>query len=326
MNDAIGPNMTSASTGVIFATTGADYNILARRAARTLRLCMPDVAIDWFTDDASQRDHVFDTVHILSDSFFRPKMEALQRSRFDRTLFLDADILVLSDINELFIALEDFDLLAAHAEKGMIGEAPPGEPPRCLSPLNSGVLAIKKSALMKDFLIKWEMEVRDKLERRDQPALRRTLMRSRLRFSVLGAEYNMMKHSNLENWGRRLGVPRIIHSPQLHKTTPGNPEEPFQLEEALTPELSRYVRKLIELDQSQENVSGIVILSPRQKLNRRLSRQASEIKRLKAENEKITKENDRLLIEKNSKFRKVVARMLRFAGRQLRKIMNARRE
>ncbi|WCR11941.1 hypothetical protein JHW45_06175 [Paracoccus stylophorae] len=120
MSNATGQDSRSETVGVVFATTGKTYNILARRAARTLKQCMPTVEIDWFTDATLKSDRVFSQIHRLSESFFRPKMEALRKSRFDRTLYLDADIIALSDVSELFTALDDFDLLAAHAEKGQV--------------------------------------------------------------------------------------------------------------------------------------------------------------------------------------------------------------
>lgn len=278
------------SVGVVFATTGKTYNILARRAARTLKLCMPTVQIDWFTDATLKSDPVFSHIHRLSDSFFRPKMEALRKSRFDRTLYLDADIITLSEVSELFAALDDFDLLGAHAEKGYVGKPPDGEPPRCILPLNSGVLAVRKSEMMDNFLKKWEMEVREKSERRDQPALRRILARSQLRYSVLGPEYNLMKHSLLEDWGQRLGAPRIIHAPTLHNMPPGNPETPFELEEVFSPEMTSYVHKLMRLDRSTGGTHDAVSLTPRQKMDRKLKLLTEQTNALKSEKKRLQSE------------------------------------
>lgn len=290
MSNAANQEARTETVGVVFATTGKKYNILARRAARTLKQCMPTVEIDWFTDATLKSDPVFSQIHRLSESFFRPKMEALRKSRFDRTLYLDADIITLTDVSELFTALDDFDLLAAHAEKGQVGTPPVGEPPRCISALNSGVIAVRKSHATDAFLLEWEREVREKKERRDQPAMRRVLARSRLRYSVLGPEYNLMKHALLENWSQRLGSPRIIHAPELHEKPSGHPEEPFDLEEALSSELSSHVRNLMRHDKSLGGEPAPVLLTPRQKVERQLKSLQQQVEDLKAEKKRLAAE------------------------------------
>jgi len=44
------PSEASAERGFVFAATGEKYNILAHRAAHSLRRVMPDVAVDLFSD------------------------------------------------------------------------------------------------------------------------------------------------------------------------------------------------------------------------------------------------------------------------------------
>lgn len=76
----------SAPKGFVFAATGDICVTLARRAARSLRLVHPGAEIDLFTD-VRVDDSVFNQVHRLSESWFRPKMEAVLKSRFERTIF-----------------------------------------------------------------------------------------------------------------------------------------------------------------------------------------------------------------------------------------------
>ena len=97
--------------GFVFATTGALYTVLARRAARTLRKTMPDAQIDLFTDQVLD-DPVFTQIHRLHTSSSRPKMEAMRRSRFGKTVYLDADIVVLADVSELFALLDRVEFAA----------------------------------------------------------------------------------------------------------------------------------------------------------------------------------------------------------------------
>ena len=52
--------------------------------------------------------------HALEGAHTRSKVDCLHRSRFARTLYLDADIRVIHDISEMFIVLDRFDIALAH--------------------------------------------------------------------------------------------------------------------------------------------------------------------------------------------------------------------
>ncbi|GGD25642.1 hypothetical protein [Sinisalibacter lacisalsi] len=138
--------------GFVFATTGESYTILARRAARSLRAVMPRAAIDLFTDQAVD-DVVFDQIHGLAHNGHRPKMEALRRSRFARTIYLDADVMVLTDISEVFDLLDGYDLAAALGGNRSQQMVPPDDGlPRAFPVVNSGVIAARSSPRLAAFL------------------------------------------------------------------------------------------------------------------------------------------------------------------------------
>lgn len=108
-SDDLSSRVTSGSRGFVFATTGEQYTTLARRAARTLRGVMPQCNIDLFTDRAVD-DDVFDQIHRLDHNWFRPKMQAIRESRFERTIVMDADLVVVADISEVFQVLDHCDI------------------------------------------------------------------------------------------------------------------------------------------------------------------------------------------------------------------------
>ena len=60
--------------GFVFGVSGREYADLAVRAARSLRAVAPDALIDIFTD-VDVPDDLFDQVHPLEQSWFRPKFE-----------------------------------------------------------------------------------------------------------------------------------------------------------------------------------------------------------------------------------------------------------
>lgn len=237
--------------GFIFAATGEKYVNLARRAARSLRQVMPDAQVDLFTD-ADLDDPAFDQIHKLSDSHFRPKMEALIRSRFERTVYLDCDTVVLMDVSDLFHLLDRFDLASsfAFARDGQ-RLVQDGTMPRSFGLLNSGVIAIRHTEKTQKFLTDWNTRVRAQKATMDQPTYRELLWKSDLSVFALPQEYNLIAIWTLDSWRPKQGAPRILHSQRLHKIAPGNPETPFTLEEALPVRRQReHVALLLECDDS----------------------------------------------------------------------------
>lgn len=233
--------------GFVFATTGGTYTTLARRAARTLRGVMPDAQIDLFTDQRIA-DPVFSQIHRLDHGFFRPKMEALRRSRFQKTVCLDADIVVLADLSELFAVLDKADLAACQgfARGGLfLGGS---EIPRAYPMLNSGVVALRRSRASQAFLREWEMRVRTTKADVDQVAMRQTLYDRNLAFLVLPLEYNLIFTQLLDVWDDNMGAPRILHIPALHQGDPGDPEEPLAAAPLLKPHQAKRLAEVMAAD------------------------------------------------------------------------------
>lgn len=231
--------------GFIYATTGENYTILARRAARNLRAVMPDAVIDLYTDQQIS-DPVFDCIHQTSDSFFRPKIEAMQRSRFARTVYLDADTIVVADISDLFPLLDRFDLAATHAlHRGR----PMGDReltvPAAFPQFNSGLVVLRRSEATQMFLSRWGVEMRATGAGADQPSMRRLLFNGNLRIATLPPEYNLFRMSHLDFLDESIGAPRMLHVQALHRGPPGDPEKPFDVVETIGEERARHLSALI---------------------------------------------------------------------------------
>ena len=240
--------MTSAkNSGFVFATTGLLYTTLARRAARSLRQVMPDAQIDLFTDLAIA-DDVFDEIHRLEEDFFRPKMEAVRRSRFDRTIYLDADIVVLADVSELFDLLDRFDLAGCQGWSRLPDVLDNGAIPRAFPMLNGGLIGVRKNEATLKFFHDWEVMVRETGAIIDQKCYRDTLFASDISFVVVPMEYNLIYLQMLDAWTPVLGAPRILHFRDLHRADPGDPHRPFDLQVLLSPQRLALVRELLAKD------------------------------------------------------------------------------
>lgn len=206
--------------GVIFATTGKDYTALAERAAQSVKRNCPGLEVDLFTDQPADMP-VFDRIHQLDDPWHRSKMDAMIASRFDKTLYLDADLFVIADIRDVFEVLDRFDMAMAQdntrnsVECHTFWRTPL---PSAFPQFNGGVIAFRRNAKVLGLLKRWSIAVRENNLKKDQPVLRELVWDSDLKVATLPPEYNLMRFEMLYVWEeKRFAAPRIIHSPRLHQ-------------------------------------------------------------------------------------------------------------
>ena len=260
------------SRGVVFAVSGAKYTCLAQRSAKTLRQVMPGIVIDVFTDQPLQ-DPVFDRIWPLEKSWFRPKMEAMRRSRFRDTLLLDADILALTDVSEVFELATRYELLACQAvSRPWFIRDGQADIPLCYPILNSGVLVFRRSRAITRLAQLWEARVRDTGAGFDQPALRRLCYDCNIHLGILPPEYNVIHLPNLNVWTQDMGPPRLLHVRSLHDEDPGDPTQPFDLETALGPDLALRVAQLVYSEAAQPRLLASQRWTRTTKLGRTLRR------------------------------------------------------
>lgn len=204
------------SKGVIYAASGADYVDLACASARSLRHWNPGLAVDIFTDDPVPPG-LFDRVHPLTRPGPRAKLTAMRETRFARTLFLDADTLVVGPFGDLFDLLDRFDCAAAHDMRRASPLIREGgvRTPYAFPQLNSGVLLYRRSPAMDALLAEWERRFHAEGARRDQPILKDLLWTSDVRFHVLPPEFNLRRLTLLDAWEPLDARPTILHSHRL---------------------------------------------------------------------------------------------------------------
>ncbi|TMV58340.1 hypothetical protein FGG78_36505, partial [Thioclava sp. BHET1] len=99
--------------GVIYVARGAGYLDLAERSATSLRACNPGLAVDLFTDQPEVAPGLFDQVRPIPEGV-TSKLACLPETRFERTLYLDCDTLILAPFADLFTVLERFELAVTH--------------------------------------------------------------------------------------------------------------------------------------------------------------------------------------------------------------------
>lgn len=89
------------SIGVLYITWGTKYQKLLDRSIRSVRKFYPDIPVEVLRPDASQG--------------FLNKPECIANHKsWDQTLFLDADTVVLGNLDSVFIAAKDHGLACCH--------------------------------------------------------------------------------------------------------------------------------------------------------------------------------------------------------------------
>ena len=175
--------------------------------------------MDLYTD-APRALPVFDRIHLLPDPWFRSKIDALIGSRFQRTLYMDADMLALADFRDVFEVLERFDVALAHdwLRNSALHHTFWRRPlPAAFPMFNGGLIAIRRTPATAAFLQAWKAAVRATDTGRDQISLRELLWESELRIATLPEEYNLLWIQGVKSWTTDFAAPRIIHSPHFHR-------------------------------------------------------------------------------------------------------------
>ncbi|WP_176083257.1 putative nucleotide-diphospho-sugar transferase [Martelella sp. HB161492] len=206
--------------GVIYVATGDQYRDLARQSAITMKAHNPGLPVDLFTDDVACADRqTFDAVHEVPINHDRAKLECFPLSRFDKTLYLDCDTLVLRPFGDLFNLADRFDLSLAHdvrRRSALVQQGLEQETPYAFPQLNSGVMVYRKSAVMLAFFAEWARRYHATPEiGRDQVFLKDMLWSSDLRFYVLPPEFNLRRVTVLDAWEPLDAAATIIHSHRL---------------------------------------------------------------------------------------------------------------
>ncbi|HRO11160.1 putative nucleotide-diphospho-sugar transferase [Amaricoccus sp.] len=244
--------------GVLFVATGAGYRELAARAAASVARVSPGLPIDLFTD-APFADPAFAEVHLLEKVWFRSRIDAMARTRFERTLHLDADVLAVADLRDVFELLDRFDVALAHDQRrnspaaNAVWRRPlPGAFPQ----FNGGVIAYRRTPEVLAFLAAWAEALRASGLKRDQPVLRELLWESDLRIATLPPEYNLLDKGAVARWDRFQTAPRLVHHYRFHKHFTGGRREVATLGDLLGPMAAARLPMILAADRPLAALHG----------------------------------------------------------------------
>ncbi len=243
--------------GSLFAATGPEYLRLAVRAARSARAANPGLAIDLATDQPEPPD-IFDEVRPLALGVRFAKLQAMPETRFEQTLYLDADLFVLANIEDVFSVLDRFDIALTHDQFRNSVRARNiwrRELANAFPQYNTGVIAYRRTEPVLAFLRHWREAVLTSSAEFDQPCLRELLWESNLRIATLPPEYNFMYYKLLHAWSKKQSAPRIFHHPRFHSEE--NRPAARSVPELLGPALTRKLRHALGSDAEIRNEAPI---------------------------------------------------------------------
>ncbi len=227
------------SRGIIFVATGESYIELALQAATSCKHWMPELPIDLFTDGEVSHPAI-DRAVPVGEAWRRSKLDHMASSRFDETLYLDADVVAVDRFDEAFGMLARFDLCGAYDQMRVTWNANKiwrEEVPESFPQINTGVLFYRNVPKVLALFEEWRDAVRGHKMWRDQPVFRELVWKSDLGFGVLPEEYNYMATNTLPALSNANFSPRLIHSPRLHRHLDTGRKKVSTLEELLGPEL-----------------------------------------------------------------------------------------
>ena len=226
--------------GILYCATTAYHLQQAALSAKSVKTLHPNLPCAICTP-LQVNNAIFDKViktekqTLPASQYVLPKVQALQKSPFKKTLYLDCDTYLVDDISDLFVLLNRFDFAFAHGHERnyrynlQTGKTPfknktwnvVRDIPYSFAPVQSGVILYKINDKVSALLKQWEQLYIEKQYFDDQASLRELLWSTELNFYVLPREYNFnnisfLTRNIIEN--NRVAKPKIFHyTTQKHR-------------------------------------------------------------------------------------------------------------
>lgn len=197
--------------GLLYLAKGKTFVAEAERSAQQTATVMPEYPITIVADREPNAD-CFDTVIIDKSSFEkRDKPRALQKTPYDRTIYLDTDTYLTDSIDGLFEILDAF-AVGLRRDQGQ-GHVPEGSQlPKSFPQFNSGVITYQSTKNVMEMFKDWEQRCRP-TDEFDQRSLRPALYHSEVRFTPLPNRYNCQYH-----WKNVVDGPvKVFHGPLIER-------------------------------------------------------------------------------------------------------------
>ena len=184
--------------GILFIAFGEKYvkeAIFCVKSLKNYTQLPCTIYCDMMTDENKK---YFDEVNLIIPDHVRTKVDYLEKTPYEKTLYLDSDTMITEDIEPIFDLLNKYDVAMTHdfARKRFKWSQVIDEYnaiPDAFSEFGGGVILYKKSTSF-DFLKKWKhyfYKYYDKTNGWDQASLRIASWKTENLIYVLPPEYNI---------------------------------------------------------------------------------------------------------------------------------------
>lgn len=197
--------------GVLYIATGEEYLHQAKLSAQTVRR-HTDLPIAVVTDRSVEND-CFDRVIVVDnpEDSFADKPKYIDRSPFDRTLYLDTDAFLIGNVSELLTMLENVDIATAidpyEWELRVDQQRSFDDVPMSVPIYQTGVIAYKHTSRTKELFDTWYNIQENTDIKRDQASFRPALYRTELQFCSFSHQYNFLTKWPLH----AVGEVKVLH-------------------------------------------------------------------------------------------------------------------
>lgn len=188
------------SRGVVYIVTEENYFKEFEKSAKQLKKAT-DLSIALISLEEKHYGFVDENIVVDDPGKGSDKIYLLEKTPYDRTLYLDTDTYVVDEIDELFDVLNQFELAIRRAPQRASEEME--DVPPTFSELNTGVISYRKTEEVLQLFNDWKelYENRPYESHRDQPVFRKALYYSGVNFTTLPSEYNC-----------RFGIPGYLYN------------------------------------------------------------------------------------------------------------------
>jgi hypothetical protein len=185
----------------LYVATGINYAEECICSASRLKKIEPETPITIYSEnnclEILESANLFSSIEILPNPLydFHDKINAINLCQYKKIIYIDSDTTILNRF-ELWDILDQFELAFVYDPIRWDFDLP--EIPEAFTTPNGGFLALNKTASVSKMLQNWLRIFDEQLSRtpkpphdNDQPALRKAIYESGLRFLVLPEEYNL---------------------------------------------------------------------------------------------------------------------------------------
>ena len=203
--------------GVIYCATGRQCAQEFNMSAESLAKSNPNVEVAVFVDEKNMGlidSSLASYVNVLESPFYSwdDKIEVMQRTPFEKNIFIDTDTLVFGSLSPVFDSLEYCSIAACHEPRLFQTDWEQSLYSSALPQWNTGLVAFTKSETV-DFMEWWKKKREENRVKGAQTQFRQAVYETGIKIQTLRQEYNV----RLGDPNRLVGDVVVVHHHSIYR-------------------------------------------------------------------------------------------------------------